>query len=121
MAFTDPITVTINSVAKTMPLISRDGQSAFYQTSDQVYGLSIRHTNYRKDRKDRVRTLVVLTQRKVVPDPLTAVNDYETISNSWQLDRPLAGFVVGDIDLDCQGFKAFLSTANVTKLFARES
>lgn len=121
MAFTDPQSITVNAVAQSMPLVSRESLSAFYANSDQSFGLSIRHTPFRKDRKARVRSLVVFTQRKVVPDALTSVNDYETCPVSIQIDRPEAGFSSTEIDYLVQGLKGFLTTANVTKIVGRES
>lgn len=117
----DPQSITVNAVAKSMPRIQQDGSHAFYQMSDQTFSLDVRHNSLRKDGKERVKSLVSFTQRAVVPDPLTAVNDFETVTVSVLLDRPVAGFTSTQVDQMVAGFKTWLDTTMVTKLFGRES
>lgn len=119
--YTDPQSITVNAVAKSMPRIQQDGQSSLYQMSDQTFGLSIRHTSVKKGAKNRIKSLVAFTQRAVVPDPLTAVNDFETVTVSFQIDRPEAGFTATQIDQMVAGFKTWLDTTSVGKLYGRES
>lgn len=118
---TDPQSITVNSVAKSMPRILNDGNHSTYQMSDQTFSLDVRHTSFKKDKKSRIRSLVNFTQRAVVADPLTAVNDYETVSVSVQVDRPEAGFTSTQIDQMVVGFKTWLDSTMVGKLYGRES
>lgn len=118
---TDPQSITVNAVAKSMPRILTEGKHAIYQKSDQTFSLDIRHTDIRKDKKLRVKHLVVFKQRAIVADPLTAVNDYETVSVSFMIDRPEAGFDATAIDQMVAGFKTWLDTTMVTKLWGGES
>jgi hypothetical protein len=121
MSLSDPQTITVNAVAKAMPRILNEGSHSLYQMSDQTFSLDIRHLASRKDKKSRVKSFAAFTQRAVVPDPLTAVNDFETVSISVLVDRPEAGFTATQIDQMVAGFKTWLDTTMVTKLYGRES
>lgn len=116
--FTDPITLTVNSVAQTMPRIETNGQQSVYQKADQTFTLKISHQNASGN---RVRSMVRVDQRAVVPDPLTAVNDYENLGVFLVIDRPQAGFTVTQVDQLVQGLKAWLTSTAVGQLFGRES
>jgi len=91
-----------------------------FEMSDKTFSLSIKHTSFKQDKKSRVKSLVVFTQRAVVADPLTAINDYETCSVSCQIDRPEAGFTQTQIEQLVTGFQSWLNTAMVDKLYGRE-
>jgi hypothetical protein len=117
----DPQTITVNAVAKVMPKILTEGQHAVYQLSDQSFTLDIRHTSVKKDKKSRIRSLVTFTQRAVVADPLTAVNDFETLVVSTQIDRPTAGFSMVQCEQLVAGFQAWLNAAMVDKMYGSES
>lgn len=118
---TDPQVITVNAVAKSMPRILNEGNHALYQLADGTFFLDIRHTSFRKDKKARIRSLAKFTQRAVVADPLTTVNDYETVDVSVQIDRPEAGFTSTQIDQMVAGFKTWLDSTMVGKLYGRES
>lgn len=118
---TDPQTITVNAVAKTMPRTLQQGTSSTYELADRTFALSIKHNSYKQDKKSRVKSLVVFSQRAVVPDPLTAVNDYETVNVSFQIDRPDAGFTSVQIQQMVTGFESWLNSTMVDKLYGRES
>jgi hypothetical protein len=59
--------------------------------------------------------------RVIAADPLTAVNEYKSCAVYLVVDEPEYGFVADDIDDIVQGFVAWLSTANVTKVVGNES
>lgn len=121
MSLIDPQSITVNAVAKSMPRILVGAMNSTYEIADKTFSLNVRHTSFKSAQKSRVRSLVTFTQRKIVPDPLTTVNDYETVSVSFQIDRPDAGFTATEIDHMVAGFKTWLSTAMVTQLVGRES
>jgi hypothetical protein len=116
--FTDPQTLTVNSVAKTMPRIEQNGTSSTYQMADQTFTFKISHQAVSGN---RVRSMVRTDQRAIVPDPLTSVNDYENLAVYLVIDRPLAGFTATQVDQLVQAMKAWLTTTAVTSLFGRES
>lgn len=121
MALADPQSISINAVAKSMPRILNEGTHSVYQMSDQTFTLDIRHRSVRRDKKLRVVSTAAFTQRKVVADPLTAVNDYEFLTESLQIDRPEAGFTSTEVTDQWAGFKAWADTTLVGKLYGRES
>ncbi len=115
--FSDPQTVTVNAVAKVMPRVTSDGLSSIYQLADQSFKLTISHT----PNKGRIRSMVRIDQRAIVPDPLTAVNDYETLAFYCVVDRPEVGFTAAQQDQLITGLKAWLNTAASDKIFGQES
>lgn len=119
--YTDPQTITVNAAAQVMPRIASSGQKSTYQKNDQTFTLTVSHVASKSGGKDRVRSMARIDQKSVVPDPLTAVNDYETLSIYTVIDRPLAGFSVTQVDQLMTGFKTWMDTASVTKLYGQES
>lgn len=113
----DPQSITVNSVAQSMPRIETSGLSSKYSKDDESYKLSISHTKT----NDRVRSMVRVDNRAVVPDPLTAVNDYENLGVYLVIDRPVVGFTSTQVDYLVQALKTWLSTANVVKVYGLES
>lgn len=116
--FPDPTSVTINSVAKSMPRVFNDGLSSEYKTSDGLYQLDISH---QETGASRIRTLVKLTTKKVAADPLTAVNTNVSDTVQITFDRPAFGFTDVDLYQQLQGLAGLLTQANVTKLYGFES
>lgn len=118
MAFSDPQSLTVNAVAKSMPLVERNGRSATYSMADGEFNFSISH----QTKNNRKRSLVRVNQRKIATDPYSA-NSVEAKHSVWiVLDRPAAGYYTAtEIDYVVQAFKTWLSTANVTKIVGEES
>lgn len=116
--FSDPQTVTVNAVAKVMPRVLSDGKKSIYRLADETYTLTISHQTVSGD---RVRSMVRIDQRAIVPDPLTAVNDYETLSFYVVVDRPLAGFSSTQTDQLIAGLKTWLDSTAVGKIYGQES
>jgi hypothetical protein len=115
--FADPQSVTVNAVAQSMPRVSTNGKLTIYQKSDETFKLTISHT----PSGNRIRSLARIDQRAVVADPLTAENDYQTLSVYTVIDRPNYGFTQTQVEQLVTGFQAWLTTANVDKLFGQES
>jgi len=113
----DPQSITVNSVAQSMPRVSTGGTKSTYQKADLTYTLNVSHTTA----KDRIRSMARIDQRAIVPDPLTAVNDYETLSVYVVIDRPLAGFSSTQVDQLVTGFKSWLDSTMVVTLYGSES
>jgi hypothetical protein len=104
-----------------MGRIINDGQHSVYQKSDLTWKLDVKHRTVVREKKRRVVSLITLTQRKVVADPLTAVNDYEFLFESFQIDRPEAGFTSTEVDQQWAGLKAWADTTMIGKLYGQES
>jgi hypothetical protein len=62
-----------------------------------------------------------IDQIAIVPDPLTSVNDYETLTYYGVLDRPEAGFTVAQCQQLVAGFDVWLTDAIVAQLVGKES
>lgn len=121
MAFSDTITITINSVAKVLNRISQDQYSSEYflrGTTDE-FRLKIRHNSYTNSATGKVtdRHNVELVQT-VYPVPPSTV---QTIRKAYfVLENERVDGVTEPLNFDL-GFAAFLSTANTTKLLNYES
>lgn len=116
--FLDPQSITVNSVAQSMPRIENDKQKSIYQKNDKTFTMTISHT---PASGNRVRSMVRVDQRAVVPDPLTSVNDYENLGVYLVIDRPEVGFSATQVDQVVQALKTWLSSTAVTQLYGRES
>lgn len=123
--FADPITITIASVAKVMGRLSSNGTSSVYATVDGLYTLSISHQLVKPAKgknSSKIRSLARLDFKKVVADPLTAVNDYEFLTTYAVSERPEVGFTSTELKDQLAGFNTWHALgANQDKLFARES
>jgi hypothetical protein len=115
--FADPLTVTINSVAKTLARVSTNGQSSIYQTSDGLFKLTISH----QVSKDRVRSVVRIDQKKIATDPLTSEQDWATLTDYHVKDRPIVGFTTAEVQQLNAGLTSFVDNAVITKLVGGES
>jgi hypothetical protein len=116
--FSEPISITVNSVAQSMPRTSNVGQKSTYEKADATFNLTIEHV---LTKSQRIRSVARFEQRSIVPDPLTAVNDWENMAVTLVIDRPLIGFTSAQQDQLLTGFRAWLVTATSDKLYGRES
>jgi len=124
MAFADPQSVTINSVAQSMPRIQTldNGSKTIYQKADGSWKLTISHKVAGSPKTgQRVNSMVRIDQISIVADPLTAVNDFETLSFWLVFDRPMAGFTQTQCEQIAAGLKTWLDNTAIGKLFGRES
>lgn len=116
--FADPVTVTVNAVARVMARVSTNGTSSVYESQDGNWKLTVSHQVQNK----RVRTLTRLDQRKIVADPLTAVNDFEIFTTFTVAERPEVGFSQAEVEQQIVGYHNWLSlNATQVKLYGKES
>lgn len=115
--FADPQVVTVNAVARSMARILMNGTSATYQNSDESFKLTISHTKS----GTRTRSMARLDQRKIVTDPLSSKQDYDTLSFYFVIDRPEYGFSQTEVEQLIAGLKTWLDNTAIGKLFGRES
>lgn len=121
--FADPITVTINAVAKVMPRIKTDTSQpgrveTVYQTADGLWTLTITHQT---TRAGRIRSRARLDQRAIVTNPLDSSNDWDSITYEKIIDRPEFGFSMVQTEQLVSGFDAWSTTSVVDKLYGKES
>jgi hypothetical protein len=116
--FSDPQTVTVNSVAKVMPKTASSGESSTYKLADGTYQFEISHS----ESKQRIRSMVRITQRAIVTNPLDSTDqDYDNLVFYVVLDRPVYGFTSTDAVNLITGFKTWLDSTAIGKLYGRES
>jgi hypothetical protein len=122
MAFADPQSVTINSVAQSMPRIQilENGRKSVYQKADGTWKLTISH-KVSSGQKTRINSMARLDQLAIVPDPLTSVNDFETLSFWVVFDRPAAGFTQTQCEQIAAGLKTWLDNTAIGRLVGTES
>jgi len=117
--FTDPQTITVNASAKDMARVAVGDKTATYANQDETWKLIIDHQT-RKGSGD-IQTTVRFVQRKIVTNPLDSTNDWDELPISLMIVRPQYGFTPTELDQQIAGFKTWLSTTNVTKLYGQES
>lgn len=116
--FADPQSITVNSVAQSMPRIETGTRKSIYQKNDQSFTLTLSHQT---QANGRVRHLARFDQRAVVTNPLDSTNDYDTLSFYVVIDRPSYGFTMTQVEQLITGFKTWLDNTCVDKLFGQES
>lgn len=120
MAYADPVSVTINAVAKSMPRVfTANGPSTFKMTDDE-FKLEISHANVKGRRE---RHLIRLTQRKIGADPLVPATNIESKTSVYLvLDNPVTGYTDTELGYLIAGFCGFLTNAtNQTKFIGGEA
>lgn len=115
--FTDPQSVTINAVAKSMPRVSTGNAESIYATPDENFRMRISHQRV----NNRKRHLVRLDQRDIAADPLTAENSYQELGVYLVVDEPLVGFDDTTIGYLVAGLTAWLTAGNVAKVLGSET
>jgi hypothetical protein len=120
MALSDPQSVTINSVAVSLPRVTTGENSAGYRSADGFADMQISHTYGRRNRH-RIR----LHHSKVAADPLSpALNRPFDMSVNIVFDVPDTGYSLTEQKQIVDAITAYLtasSGANVTKLLGGES
>lgn len=117
MAFTDPQSVTVNAVPKSLPRIGSEGsQGSKYCTADGEFSMRISH----QKTKGRWRRMVRLDQQVIAADPLTAENAYQSAGVYLVIDEPEFGFDDTTLDYLAAALIAWLSAGNRAKLYGGE-
>lgn len=129
----DPISITVNSVAQSMPRVSQSGQSSLYKKSDGTFRLEVSHqmnevkrarnttSGIQTVRQNQIRSLVRFVKRAIVADPVSSANDYEELGIQLVITRPEVGFTSTDLDQVWSGFKAWLDSTQSGKIFGLEN
>lgn len=115
----DPQSVTINSVAQSLPAVSRLKNQSQYAKDDATVELTISHS-YGK----RTRRVARLDFNKIAADPLTAQNARFSMSAYLVVDLPPVGFTNAEAKQVVDGLTAYLTAstgAKVTSILGGES
>lgn len=121
MAFADPQSITVNAVAKSLARIESKGLLSTYQTADGLFKFTVSHQRTGSGRNIRIRSMVRVDQKAIVADPLTAVNDYETLGCYFVIDRPEVGFSATEVNYVVAALSAWLDSTAVGKVFGLQS
>lgn len=118
--FTDPQSVTISSVAQSMPRVGTGDRSAVYVKDDETYKLTISHTT---SNRGVVRRLARLDNNKIASDPFVANQSRKFNASTYLvIEEPKDGaYTNAELLALAKGFVAYLSDANLTKIIAGES
>lgn len=118
--FVDPQSVTIATVANSLPRVSVGDRQASYSKEDDTLSLAISHA---VSAKKRTRRMVRLDHSKIASDPFVSGNNRPVSSSCYLVvDEPADGAYTNTELLDIvKGLLGWLSDANVSKLLAGES
>lgn len=112
----DPQTVTVDSVPISCARISSESTKSVYASADGNFKLTISH----QPGKGRVRRMIRIDKTIVAADPLNSENEFKTAGIYLVVDEPTYGFTDDEIDDVIQGFKAWLTTGNVTAVLTSQ-
>lgn len=119
--FADPQSVTINSVAISLPRTSSGTNSGAFQKDDGTVKLSVSHNSS----GSRTRHLIRLDHSKIAADPLAAgINVKASVTAYLVIDVPATGYSLAEEKQVVDGLTAFLtasSGAKVTQILGNES
>jgi hypothetical protein len=119
MAFADPQSVTINSVAQTLPRVSSETNKGVFRKDDTTVSLTVSH-QYGK----RTRRVVRLDHKKIAPDVFTSDNREYTMNTFLVVDVPTTGYSVAEQKQIVDALTAYLtatSGARTTQLLGGEN
>jgi len=120
MSYTDPQSVTINTVATSLPRVSSGVNSGGFATSDGTVRLDVSNS-YGK----RTRRTIGLTQSKISADPLVPSSNVRNTMRCYVVvDTPVNGFTVTEQKYLVDALSAYLaasSGARVTQLLGGEN
>jgi len=120
MAFADPQSVTINTVANSLPRTSSGVNSGAFTKDDGNVRLSVSHA-YGK----RTRRTIRLDHSKIAPDPLISSTSVKySMSTYIVVDAPITGYTVAEQKQIVDALIAYLSASSgsaTTKLLGGEN
>lgn len=118
--YSDPQSLTINSVANSLPRTSSGTNSGVFTKDDGNVKLTVSH-QYGKRNRRQIR----VDFRKVAADPLaTGYNKEYSMSTYLVVDVPTVGFSIAEQKQVVDALSAYLtatSGSNVTKLLGGEN
>jgi hypothetical protein len=120
MAFSDPISLTINAGAVSFARVGSGPYLGQFQTADTLRALKVQHALSK-----RTRHVIRLDSSKFVADAfIPANNSKANMAVSLVVDVPLFGYTVAEQVLEARGLVDYLqasSGAKITQLLGNES
>lgn len=118
MAYTDPQSITVNSVAKSLVRIASGDLTSTYKSADDEWQMRVSH----QKSKSRMRRMVRIDRKMVAADPLTAENTYQSAGVYLVVDEPEVGISDTELGYQVNALCDWMQTAtNIAKLLASES
>lgn len=121
MAYSDPQSVTINSIAIPLPRTLTGTTVGQFVSADRNTTLTVDPRSTAKRRRNTVR----LNQQKVTADPLVSTTNVRVGDMvSFTIDRPFEGYSDAEVLLQASGLIAWLTAgtnANLKSLIAGEN
>lgn len=116
--FSDPQSVTVNTVAKSLPRVGSSLNASKYTSSDRALSLSITHTDGRR-RQDRIR----LDATKVITDPMASDRNIAVSMSVYTVvDTPTVGYSQTEVVEQLIALADWLkASGNAAKLVGGES
>lgn len=115
--FADPQSVTINSVAQSLPAIARDDSSSVYRKDDGNVELVVSRTFGKRNRYS-----ARLNQRKIAADPLSSANNVEYKQSVYiVIDVPPVGYTNVEAKDLALALTVWASSANLLKVLGGET
>jgi len=121
MAFPDPVVITVNSVAKSLPLIERAGRKAIYENNDKTFQIAISHRPGKARGRERTNSSFRVDQRAIVTSPIDSSNDSDELSMWVVIDKPVYGFSLTQVQQLAAALFARLDATAIAQLFGGES
>jgi len=120
MALADPQSITINTVANTLPRVGFGQTSGSFSKDDGTVKLAVSHQNGK-----RFRRQVRIDHSKIAPDPLiSSTNIKYSMSAYLVVDVPLTGYSVTEQKQIVDALTAWLTAsagANLAKVLGGEA
>jgi len=120
MAFADPQSVTISTVAQSLPRVSSGQNKGVFQKDDTTVKLSVSHQYGRRTRRQ-----IRIDFSKIAADVFTpTVNIRQSMSVYLQVDVPTTGFTIAEQKAIVDALTAYLtasSGARATQLLGGEN
>lgn len=120
MALNDPLSITVNGTANSLPRVSSGNNQSVYRSNDGLVSETVSH-QYGK----RNRHLFRVNFSKVAPDPFqSTINAKYDLSAYLVVDAPTVGFTVAEQKAVVDGLIAQLSASTgalVTKVLGGEN
>lgn len=114
----DPQSVTLATVAQSLPAINRGNLTSTYRKADGSVTLTISH---QPTAKGRIRHMTRLDIDYIAPDPFTSANTEYTVSTYLVIDRPAVGLTQTQCRNVAEALVDFLTDGNLDKILAQES
>lgn len=112
----DPQSVTINSVATSLPRTSQGATANVYTSADGNTAMTTKQTSS----TGRFRREVRLSQKKIAVDPISSLNKEAGVSVYLVIDEPRAGFTDTEIGYLIDALKAWSTSTNYNKVLGGE-